>query len=231
MQIPLNCHGTGANPAQPLWTRRLRASAASDTGVLILLSLAWLLFHVLTNGQYGFHRDELAFLDEGRHLAWGYVEYPPLAPLLARVAWQLAGASLIGLTRFRRALDEHRPGTCRADRGELGGGRWAQVIAALAVATAPIVLSNASMFSYESFDYLWWVLAVHLLVRLLRSENPRYWLSIGATIGLGMMTKYTIAFLVAGMAAGICLTPARRYLRGPWLWGGAGLGLRSSCPT
>jgi 4-amino-4-deoxy-L-arabinose transferase-like glycosyltransferase len=192
-------------------------------GLLVALALTRLALHCLTNWQYGFHRDELGVLDDARHLDWGYVSYPPLTPFLARVALILFGPSLVGL-RFFSALAQ---GVAMVVTGlmarELGGRRWAQVSAALAAAVAPMSICMATMFQYIAFDYLWWVLAAWFVIRLLRSEDPRWWLAIGAVLGLGMMTKYTMIFLVAGVVAGVLLTPARRYLKSPWLWAGAGL--------
>jgi 4-amino-4-deoxy-L-arabinose transferase-like glycosyltransferase len=75
----------------------------TDLGILILMALARLALHTLTNGQYGFHRDELATLDDARYLAWGYVAYPPVTPFIGRVALQLFGSSLVGV-RFFSAL-------------------------------------------------------------------------------------------------------------------------------
>jgi 4-amino-4-deoxy-L-arabinose transferase-like glycosyltransferase len=106
---------------------------------------------------------------------------------------------------------------------ELGGRRWAQVAAAIAVAVAPFALLEGVLFHYSSFDYLWWTLTAYLVVRLLKSDNPRWWLGIGAVIGLGLMTKYTMSFLVVGIVAGVLLTPVRRHLKSPWLWGGVAL--------
>ena len=82
-----------------------------------------------------------------------------------------------------------------------------------------------------SFDYLWWVVVAFFTVRLLATENPRWWLGIGAGIGLGMQTKYTMAYFVVGLAAGVLLTPARRYLRSAWLWAGAGVALLIILPN
>ena len=106
---------------------------------------------------------------------------------------------------------------------ELGGKRWAQVAAAIATAIAPYALLSGVLFHYSSFDYLWWVLIAYLMIRLLKSGDPRGWLGIGAAIGVGLMTKYTMIFLVAGIVVGVILTPARRYLKSPWLWGGVAL--------
>lgn len=202
-----------------LW-KPVQKFARSDIGMLVLLALVSVLLHTLTNGRYGFHRDELASLDDGRNLAWGYVAYPPLTPLLARTAFTLFGPSLIGL-RFAAtlALSFVIILTGLMAR-ELGGKRFAQITAAIAAALAPVALFHASVLMYSSFDYLWWVLTAYFVVRLLKSENPRWWLAIGASIGLGLMTKYTMAFLAAGVLIGILFTGARRHLRSPWFWGG-----------
>jgi len=106
---------------------------------------------------------------------------------------------------------------------ELGGSRLAQVIAALAVAFSPVPVFEGHEFQYTSFDLLWWVLAAYFVIRLLKSEDPRWCLAIGAVIGLGLETKYSIAFFVAGIVAGLLFTPARRYLKSGWFWAGAAL--------
>lgn len=203
----------------------------TDFRILALLALSKVLVHTFTNGQYGFHRDELATIDDAGYLAWGYVAYPPMTPFVARMALELFGPSLVGV-RFFAALAQ---GVALALGGmmarELGGKRPAQIVAALAVAIAPVSLSAGALFQYVSFDYLWWVLAAYLMIRLLKSEDPRWWLMIGAAIGLGMMTKYTMIFLVAGIIGGVLLTPARRYLRSPWLWGGVALSLLIFLPN
>ncbi len=205
-------------PRPHIWQGAL---AASDLGILALLALALFLLHTLTNGQYGFHRDELMTLDNARHLAWGYVEYPPLTAFIGRVELELFGTSLRGF-RFLAAVAQ---GLLLILTGlaarELGGRRRALLVAALGVSISGPALFNGSFLSYETFDYLSWVVVAYLVIRLLKSDDPRWWVAIGAAIGVGMMTKYTMGFLVAGVVAGVLLTPARRYLRSPWLWCGA----------
>lgn len=203
----------------------------TDLGVLILLALARLALHTLTNGQYGFHRDELATLDDARYLAWGYVTYPPVTPFIGRVALELFGPSLVGV-RFLSALAQ-----CVAMvlaglmTRELSGTRFAQIVTALAVALAPISLIQGALFQYVSFDALWWVLIAYLVIRLLKSGDLRWWLGIGAVIGLAMMTKYTVAFFVAGLVGGVLFTRTRRHLTSPWLWGGVALSLLIFAPN
>ena len=204
---------------------------SADLAVLLLLALARVLLHALTNGQYGFHRDELATLDDARHLDWGYVAYPPLTPAVARVALELFGPSLSGLRFFAALAQGAAMVLVGLTARDLGGGRGAQVVAALAVAIAPISLLMGGLFQYVAFDYLWWVAVAYATVRLLRTEDPRWWLAIGAAIGMGMLTRYTMAFCVAGLVAGVLLTGARRHLAGPWLWGGAAVALLLALPN
>ena len=203
----------------------------NDAGVLLLLGLGIALAHVLTNGQYGFHRDELDIIMNARRLDWGYVAYPPLTPLLARFELELFGSSLTGM----RLLPALAQGAVAVLVGlmarDMGGRRGAQILAALAAVISPVALTTGMLIQYMSFDYLWWVLVAFFTVRLLATENPRWWLGIGAGIGLGMQTKYTMAYFVVGLAAGVLLTPARRYLRSAWLWAGAGVALLIILPN
>ena len=203
----------------------LHRRTISGLQVVVVLALAVVVVHALTNHRYGFHRDELAVVDDAQHLAWGYVAYPPVTPFIARVALTLFGPSLVGLRLFSSlAIGLAMVLTALMAR-ELGGSGRAQILAAVATGIAPIALISGALFQYVAFDYLWWVLVTYLLIRLIKSENPRYWLALGLVIGIGMMTKYTIGLLVIGIAIGVMLTPLRRQLTSPWLWTGVVLSL------
>jgi 4-amino-4-deoxy-L-arabinose transferase-like glycosyltransferase len=206
---------------------------AKQTDLLTLLApaLLLLLLHTVTNGQYGFHRDELQTLDDARFPAWGYVAYPPLTPMVARLALELFGPSLVGVRLFGSLAEAGVLVLAGLIARELGGGRWAQVVAALAAAIAPLALIQGALLQYVSLDHLWWVLIAYLAVRRLTSGSPRWWLAIGVVIGLGMLTRYTILVCVAGLVGGVLLTPLRRDLASPWLWGGAALALLVALPN
>ncbi|MHB1271997.1 MAG: glycosyltransferase family 39 protein [Rhodanobacter sp.] len=199
--------------------------------MLLALVCLRLLLQVTLDRQYGFHRDELAVLADARHLAWGYVAYPPLTPFIGRIELALFGTSLAGF-RFFSALAQ-----CLAMllagliARDMGGHRGTQLVAALATACMPFSLLAGSEFMYVTFDFLWWVLLAWLLVRLLNSGNPRWWLAIGLVIGLGMLTRYTMLFAVAGLVAGVLATTLRRQLVSPWLWGGMLLSLLLFLPN
>jgi len=191
---------------------------SSDFGVLALFGLGIVVLHIAVNGQYGFHRDELLTFSNARDLAWGYVSYPPMTAFLARVELTMFGTSLVGF-RFFAALSQ---GIVILLAGliarHLGGRRTAQLLVAASVAVGGHALWSGGSHSYTTFDYLWWVVVAYFVSRLLSSGNPRWWVAIGAAIGLGMLTKYTMAFLVLGVVVGMLLTPARRHLRSGWFW-------------
>src|SRR5512137_2901000 len=175
----------------------------NDTTILFILAFFGALLHVLLNGQYGFHRDELDILMNARQLDWGYVAYPPLTPFIARLGLELFGNSLQGLRLFSalgQGLVMVLAGLMARD---MGGKRGAQAMAAVAAFIAPVALMAGTLIQYMAFDYVWWVMVAFFTVRLLATEDPRYWLGIGASIGLGMQTKYTMVFWVAGLVVAV----------------------------
>jgi 4-amino-4-deoxy-L-arabinose transferase-like glycosyltransferase len=193
-------------------------SERGDFLALGAIALGVAILHILTNGRYGFHRDELQVLDDARHMDWGFVAYPPVTPLIERIGLEFFGTSLVWLRMVSVLAQSAALFVTGLMSRELGARRLGQVVAALAVAVSVLPLFEGTEFQYSSFDYLWCVLIAYSLIRLLKSDDPRWWLAIGAGIGVGMMTKYTMAFFVAGIVAGVLLTPSRRYLKSPWLW-------------
>jgi Dolichyl-phosphate-mannose-protein mannosyltransferase len=207
------------------------ARARVDTVLLIVIAAIVALVHMLTNNRYGFHRDELQFLSDALHLDWGFVPYPPLTAFLERIGLGIFGVSLVGLRLFSVVAQALAIFITGLMARELGGGRLAQAGAALTVALSPLPLFEGTEFQYSTFDYLWWVLIGYFAVRLLKRENPRWWLAIGATVGIGLMTKYTICFLIAGILGGLLLTPERRPFRSAWFWAGSAVALLIFLPN
>ena len=223
-----------ANVAQdlgPANAQHTDGPSRGDTLALLGVASAVVVVHLLTNGRYGFHRDELQVLSDARHLDWGFVAYPPFTPFVERVALSIFGVSLVGLRLFSVIANATAIFFTGLMARELGGGRLAQVAAVLAVALSPLPLFEGTEFQYTTFDYLWWVLIAYFVIRLLKTENPRWWLAIGATVGVGFLTKYTMAFYVCGILGGVVLTRARRYLSSAWLWGGVALALLIFLPN
>lgn len=195
-------------------------SARADLIPLLFIAAAVALIHILTNGRYGFHRDELQFLSDAHHMDWGFVAYPPFTPFVEHISLTLFGLSLVGLRLFSVLAQATIVLVSGLMARDLGGSRLAQVTAALAVALSPLPIFEATQFQYTSFENLWWVFIAWFVIRLLKSENPRWWLAIGAAVGLCLLTKYSIVFYIAGILTGVVLTPTRRFLRSGWFWAG-----------
>jgi 4-amino-4-deoxy-L-arabinose transferase-like glycosyltransferase len=210
---------------------RHSTSGAGDRAILLLIAIAVAVLHMATNGRYGFHRDELQFLSDARHLDWGFVAFPPVTPFLERLGLAIFGVSLIGLRLFSVIAQSTAIVVTGLMACELGGRRLAQITAALTVALSPLPLFNATEFQYTSFDFLWWILIAYFTIRLLKSENPRWWLAIGAAVGIGLETKYSVMFLIAGILTGVVLSRARRYLVNPWFWAGIAVALLIFLPN
>jgi hypothetical protein len=216
---------TAENPVK--FERGSRAEVWALAGIALVVAV----IHVLTNGRYGIHRDELQFLSDARHLDWGFVAYPPFTPFVERIGLELFGVSLVGLRMFSVIAQAMAIVVTGLMARELGGGRLAQVTAALVVATSGLPVFEGTEFQYSSFDYLWWVLIAYFVIRLLKSEDPRWWMAIGATIGVGLMTKYTICFFIAGILGGMLLSQARRFFLSWWFWGGVALAVLIFLPN
>ncbi|MGZ4808029.1 MAG: glycosyltransferase family 39 protein [Thermoanaerobaculia bacterium] len=197
---------------------------------IVIFAIAKVIFHLITNDGYGFHRDELATIDDARHLAWGFVAYPPLTAFLGRLEMLVFPVT----PRFIRFLPSVAQSTAIVLTAlmarRLGGNAVAQWIAAIAVAIAPVSLAASSLYQYVTFDYLWWVLIAYCFVRLIDSGDPRWWLAIGFTLGLAVLTKYTIAFLIAGIAVGFFATRMQSHLKSRWFWAGVGISIVMALP-
>lgn len=213
-----------------MW-KRFAATWRSDLALLVLVAAACCVLHVATNSQYGFHRDELQTLDDSRHLDWGFVAYPPITPLIGRFELMLFGTSLVGFRVFSAIAVSISMVLAGLITKELGGKRHLQLLAAVATAISPVSLTQGAVFQYVSFDYLWGTTATYLLIRLLKSEDPRWWVPIGAILGIGMETRYTMGFLALGIVGAVLLTPARKFLASGWLWLGVAISILVFLPN
>ena len=191
---------------------------APVTPWLLGLAALYVLAHAAVVARYGIFRDELYYVACARHLAWGYVDHPPLIALLTRLELALFGTSLAGLRVLPILAGAATVVLAGLLARELGGGRFAQVLAGLAVAVAPVYLFLFHILSMNAVDILLWTLAAYVLVRLLAGADPRLWLLFGAVTGLGLETKHSMLLLGFGVFLGILLSPSRRLLASPWPW-------------
>ncbi|HEY2596444.1 MAG TPA: glycosyltransferase family 39 protein, partial [Chloroflexota bacterium] len=219
---PVRTPGTGT--AERGWLQsEATAVGAMALGVLVL--------HLATNAQYDFHRDSLYYMDSARHPAWGYVDYPPVTPTIARLSLWLFGPSVWGLRLWPTLCGAAMVVICYLIARELGAARFARLLAAAGAATSLVLLGANWLFQTVTFDQVVWLTALYLLARLVRTGDPRLWVAIGATLGVGLETKYTVIGLIIGVVAGTLLTRERRHLATPWPWIGLALMLLIFSPN
>ncbi len=209
-----------------------RQTLLSDTALLIYLALFKLILHWLTSGGYGYFRDEFYYIAASQRLQLGYLEFPPMIALITALTRGLLGESLFALHFFPALAGALIVLLTGLMARELGGGRFAQIFAALAVIIAPAFLATNSLLTMDSFDQLWWVMAAYIVIRILKHDapfslagrragdegQPKLWLLFGLVAGLGLMTKLTMLFFGSALVLGLLLTPGRKYLASKWLW-------------
>jgi 4-amino-4-deoxy-L-arabinose transferase-like glycosyltransferase len=196
-------------------THTLRADAV----ILAIFASLILVVHFLLGNGYGFYRDELQFLDDARHLQWGFVAYPPLTSFSGRIAIALFGISPQVLRLPAALANATTLVLVGLTARELGGRRTAQGIALCA--SFPLALAFSSVLEYTTFDLLSWTILIFFAARLLRTDDGRWWIGAGFGVGLGVLSKYSIAFPVTGLLVALLLLPSQRHhLRSRWFWYG-----------
>ena len=210
--------------------RRLKPLALAPVGALALLTLA---LHLWVNATtpYGFHRDELLYLAMGRHLRLWAMDFPPGIALLAEGTRALLGDSLLAVRAGPALAGAALVVAAALFARELGGGGRSQVLAALAVAASPLFLRSANLFQPVVLDQLTWSAALFAVARLSWKPDARWWLALGVALGLGLLVKFSIAFIGAAIAVGILLTPLRRSLLTPWPWTALAVALAIGSPS
>jgi hypothetical protein len=201
--------------------RSTSARFLSGPAIVLYLAAAKLIFHLLTASRYGIFRDELYYLACGEHLSWGYVDQPPLIALIAWVARHIFGDWLPGLRFFPALAGAATVWLTGKLAREMGGEVFAQVLAALAVICVPIYLVMHHWLTMNAFEPLVWMACVWCIVRAINRNDPRYWIWFGVFTGVGMETKYGIAFFVVAVVVGLVLTRERRFLMTKEFWFGA----------
>jgi hypothetical protein len=189
--------------------------------IVLYLAAVKLLLHLLTAGRYGIFRDELYYLACSEHFDWGYVDQPPLIALVAWIARHLFGSSLLGLRLLPAIAGAALVWLTGKLAREMGGARFAQALAALAVIVVPLFVILHHWLTMNAFEPLIWMGAAWCVVRAVNTGSARYWLWFGVISGIGLETKYSVIFFAFGIVAGLVLTQHRRFLRSKWIWLGA----------
>jgi 4-amino-4-deoxy-L-arabinose transferase-like glycosyltransferase len=181
--------------------------------------------------RYGYHRDELYFLAAARRLAWGFVDQPPLTPAIARVTEAIAPGSILALRSPSVLWTVCSILLTALCARELGAGRRGQAAAALAIAASPGILAAGHLLSTSTLDVTLWVAVTFLVLRILRTADVRLWLAVGGLLGIGLLNKWTIGFLVFGLLIGILAGHERRVLASWWFVGAVAIAFAMWAPN
>lgn len=186
--------------------------------IFAVLAVLKFLLHLYFNNRYGYFRDEFDYIICGNHLAWGYVDQPPLIPFLTRICLAIFGDSLRSVRLIPAIASSVMLIQTAAIARELGGKACALILSALAVIVAPQYLSNGSLLTTNCLEPLLWMGCAYYAVLAVKKDDPRYWVWFGMCAGLGLMEKYSIAVFGFGVVVGLLLTPQRKVLASKWIW-------------
>jgi hypothetical protein len=189
--------------------------------VVLFLALANLALHCYFNNHYGYFRDEFDYMACGNHLAWGYVDQPPLIPFLMRLSQLILGDSLRSIRLIPALASSATIILTAMIARELGGRRFALLLSALTVALVPVYLLDASLMITNSLEPLLWMGCAYFAILAIKRDHPRYWLWFGLVAGIGLEEKYSIALFGFGIVVGLLLTEQRRVFFSKWIWLGS----------
>jgi 4-amino-4-deoxy-L-arabinose transferase-like glycosyltransferase len=190
-------------------------------GIVLAIALAKLLFHCYFNNRYGYFRDEFDYMACGDHLAWGYVDQPPLIPFLIHVCRAVLGDSL-RVVRFIPALASSFLVVQAAVLArEFGGRRFALLLSAVTVVVAPQYLSNGALLGTNCLEPNLWMGCAYFAILAIKRNDPRNWLWFGVLAGLGLQEKYSIALFGFSIVAGLLLTTNTLVAEEQTPWGGS----------
>ena len=208
-------------------------TSRTNNGLWIACSLGIVavLVQMLTNSRYGYFRDELYFLACSDHLALGYVDFAPLTAWLTHLSRLIFGDSLHAI----RLMPALAYGTEVLITGliarELGGRRWAILLACVSVLTAPVIIGNATRLSMNPLEPLFWMGAIYFLLTAINRNQPQRLVWCGVLLGLGLENKHSTVFFLGALILGLLLTPQRRLLATKWFWIAAAIAVLIALPN
>jgi hypothetical protein len=188
-----------------------------------VIAAVYFSLHLLTSTRYGYFRDALYYLACSEHLAFGYVDQPPLIAVIAWITRHTLGTSLPALLFWPALAGAARIVLTSAFARELGARRFGTVLAAALAATPSVWWVIDHQFAMNSFEALFWGGLAFTVLRLIKTGNPKLWLAFGAIAGVGLETKYSIVIFAAALIAGVLLTRRRTILFTPWILAGGAL--------
>ena len=218
-RTPVEVGRDAADPVIAPFDRRVIAVGGVVCAALLALST-----------RYGFHRDELYFIECARHLQASYVDQPVLTPLLAWVSLKLFGVSLLALRLWSALAAGATVVLAGLTAREFGGGRRAQLLAAVATATMPVVLGGDHLFGPTAFDIVAWAALALVAAKIGRTGDVRWWPAGRLVLGLGLANKHSVGLFAVALVIGVFLSGGRRLVLNRWFLAGAVIAVLFAVP-
>ena len=195
------------------------------------IALVYFALHLVTSTRYGYFRDALYYLACSEHLAFGYVDQPPMIAVLGWITRHMIGTSLPALLFWPALAGASRIVLTAAFARELGAGRFGTVLAAVLAATPGVWWVTDHQFAMNSFEPLIWGGLAFVVLRLINTGNHKLWLLFGVIAGVGLQTKYSIIIFASALILGILLSSERKILFTPWILAGGAIALLIFLPN
>ena len=190
----------------------------SGPAIVLYIATAVLVLQLATANRYGYFGDEMYHMACGEHMAWGYVDQPPLIAVFAWLTRHLFGTSVFAIRLFPAMASFVLVWLTGLLARELGGGRFAQWLAALCSACAGVYLILGHLFTMNVFEPLPWMGCAYVVIRIVKTGDQRLWLWFGVLAGIGLENKYSMAVFGFAVVVGLVLTPQRKAFASPWIW-------------
>ena len=200
--------------------KRQNSSRWYATPIAIVAAIAGLrlLLHLFTANRYGIFRDELYYYACSRHMAWGYVDMPPLVPAVTWLFTKLLGSSLIVLRLIPALAGTAAVALTGYIAHQLGGKRYAIALSTLAIAVSAVFVINGHLLGTNDFEPVLWMGCASIVIQIIQTGKQKLWLWFGVIAGIGLLNKYSISIFGLGIVAGLVPTSERKALAHKWIW-------------
>ncbi len=189
----------------------------------------FILQYSLISPEYELHRDEYLHLDQGNHLAWGYLSVPPVNSWLAWLI-RIAGNSVFWVKFFPALFGALTIVVVWKIIEELQGSLYAKILASTGIFLSVLLRLNM-LFQPTSLEVLLWTLIYYTLIRYFNSEKAKWLYAAAVIFGIGFLNKYNIVFSVLGIIPAVLLTKQRKIFLQPHLYGAAAVALLIMLPN
>lgn len=199
--------------------------------IVLSFAIIKLSIHLLTSTNYELHRDAFLYIAQGDHLDWGFLSVPPLTAFLSKILRMVMGDSTLAIRSFPALIGSISVIFVNLIVRELGGRRWAMILASIAFIISPAFLRSNMLFQPVSLNQFFWLTSFYLIIRLVNSQDPKYWVYMSVNFALGFLAKYSIVFLALGFLIAILMTPNRRLILSKYFLYGISLGFLIIMPN